>query len=162
MTLTDDQKREATLIISVGCDRETAAKYVGCTPASLEETAHADPAFAVALRRAEAGCELAHMRNLQQAARDERHWRASVWWLERRAPERYARRDVGAVSRRELVRFLGAVASGIAGVVRHEEDRQRVLDKLSELANSFADPLLIEHESIGKEDETSSTKEASL
>lgn len=144
MRLTAEQKREATLIAAVGCDRETAAKYVGCSPASLDEALRDDADFAKEMRRAEAGCELAHMRNVQQAARDERYWRASVWWLERLAPERYARRDADTLSRREVARFLAAVAAAIADVVRHEDDRHRVLEKLSDLAEVFTDPLLIE------------------
>ncbi|TWT46500.1 hypothetical protein [Botrimarina hoheduenensis] len=140
--LTDQQKREASLVLSVGCDRETAAKYVGCTIEDLLDLARQDERFAATLRRSEAGVELAHMRNIQQAARDERHWRASVWWLERLAPERFGRRDAGAITRRELAGLLSAIATGIAAEVRHEGDRQRVLDKLEELVQTLRDPLL--------------------
>ena len=140
--LNDEQKREAALIASVGCDRETAAKYVGCAAEALADAAQSDPGFADALRRAEAGCEVAHMRNIQQAAREERNWRASVWWLERRLPERYARREAGAVGRRELLRFLSAVASGLAAAIHSDDDRRRVLDKLQQIGESLADPLL--------------------
>lgn len=139
--LTEDQRREAALIVAAGCDRVTAAKYVGCTETALDEAAAIDLAFGAALRRAEATCELSHMRAVQQAARDERHWRASVWWLERRLPERYAKRDADAVGRRELVRFVGAVAGAIAEAVRDEADRRRVLDRLGELAEGMTDPL---------------------
>lgn len=152
--LTDEQKREAVLIASVGCDRETAAKYVGCTLDQLTDTSQRDNEFAEQLRRAEAGCELAHMRSIQQAAKDERHWRASVWWLERRLPERYARRDADAVSRRDLVRFLGAVATGVASAVKDESDRQRVLVTLSQLAEAVSDPLLLEQDEETTTDST--------
>jgi hypothetical protein len=81
------------------------------------------------------------MRVVQQAAREQKQWRASLWWLERRAPDRYARRDAGTVTRRELGRFLHAVAGGIAAEVRDEDDRRRVLDRLALLADSIADPL---------------------
>lgn len=142
--LTDEQKREATLIASVGCDRETAAKYVGCSLQQLNATAYGDPAFAEQMRRAEAGCELAHMRNIQQASRDERHWRASVWWLERRLPERYARRDAGAVGRRDLASFLAKLSADLAGLLRDPEDRSRVLDTLKQAGESLSDPLLLD------------------
>lgn len=137
--VTDEQKREAALIVSLGCDLETAAKYVGATLRELWDEAESDTEFAGSLRRAEAGAELAHMRNVQQAARDVKQWRASVWWLERRAPERYARRD-DAVGRRELLGLLGAVANAVADAVRDDADRRRVLDRLSELAESLVDP----------------------
>ena len=142
--LTDEQKQEATLIASVGCDRATAAKYVGCSLQQLNAAAYGDPAFAEQMRRAEAGCELAHMRNIQQASRDEKHWRASVWWLERRLPERYARRDAGAVGRRDLAGFLAKLSADLAGLLRNTEDRDRVLEKLKEAGESLSDPLLID------------------
>lgn len=151
--LSDEQKREAVLIASVGCDRETAAKYIGCRLEQLNDEFAFDPVFASDMRRAEAGCELAHMRSIQQAARDERHWRASVWWLERRLPERYARRDAGSVTRRDLMCFLSAVATAVAEAVRDEEDRRRVLETLGELAESLADPLLIEQAEAQDQDE---------
>jgi hypothetical protein len=141
IALTEDQKREAVAIVALGCDRETAAKYVGCTVQQLGDEARRDPGFAAEVRRAEAGCELGHMRVVQQAAREQKQWRASLWWLERRAPDRYARRDAGTVTRRELGRFLHAVAGGIAAEVRDEDDRRRVLDRLALLADSIADPL---------------------
>ena len=48
-----------------------------------------DAEFVANVRRAEASVELSHMRNVQQAAKDKKDWRASVWWLERRSPERF-------------------------------------------------------------------------
>ncbi|WP_146445271.1 hypothetical protein [Botrimarina colliarenosi] len=155
-----EQKREAVLIVSVGCDRETAARYVGCRLEQLNEELANDGSFAAELRHAEAGSELTHMRNIQQAARDERHWRASVWWLERRLPERYARREAGSVTRRDLLRFLGSVASGVAAAVRNEEDRQRVLDSLGELAEALNDPLHLETTSSMSEVEDDDRTEA--
>ncbi len=139
--LSDEQKREAVLIASVGCDRETIAKYVGCGRDELDTALLLDRAFGCELRRAEAACELAHMRNLQQAGRDVRQWRASVWWLERRAPERYAKRDAGSVGRRDLVAFLRDVAGSIAAAVRNEDDRERVIAELQTLSEDAADPL---------------------
>lgn len=151
--LSDERKREAALIVSIGCDRETAAKYVGCDAEAFRSAVLCDEGFAEALAKAEAGCELAHMRNIQQAAREDRHWRASVWWLERRLPDRYAKRDAGAVSRKELMRFLSSLAGGIAATVQTEEDRQRVLDKLGDLAESLSDPLLADCQAIAQQEE---------
>ena len=139
--LSDEQKREVVLIATVGCDQETAAKYVNSSVERIGEEMLRDPRFGADVRRAEAGCELGHMRCVQQATRQEGPWRASVWWLERRFPERYGRRDAGTIGRRDLVRFLGAVAGGLASAIRSEEDRRRVLDALAEFAESLVDPL---------------------
>lgn len=130
--LTDEQKRDVVLIASVGCDRETAAKYVGCRVEQLSGALAGDDGFANEVRRAEAGCELAHMRSVQQAARDEKHWRASVWWLERRLPERYAPRGADVIGRREMESFFTSVAESMAAEVNNEDDRRRVMEKLNE------------------------------
>lgn len=158
--LNDEQKREAVLIASVGCDRETIAKYAGCGLDDLNTSLLVDKAFGKELRRAEAACELAHMRNLQQAGRDVRQWRASVWWLERRAPERYAKREAGSVGRRDLVAFLREVSSSLAAAVRHEDDRERVVAKLKSLGEAAADPLrLTETKPTVDEDSPTETEE---
>lgn len=150
--MTDEQKKEVVLIAAVGCDRETAARYVGCSLEQLNTAALADPDFAARVRRAEAGCELAHMRSIQQAAKDPKNWRASVWWLERRMPERYAKREAGTVSRRELTRFLKAVAAGLVGALERDEDRERVRQTLKELTGSLNDPLAIEQAAVDSND----------
>ncbi len=150
--LNDEQKNEAVLIASVGCDRETVASYLGCNLDEMNVAAIEDPDFAKRYRRAEAGCELAHMRAVQQAAKDEKNWRASVWWLERRLPERYGKRGPGTVGRRDLVQFLKAVATGIAGAVQNDDDRQRVIETLQGITGKLTDPLSIEQAEVDSEE----------
>ena len=87
--LTDEQKGQICGILSVGCDRETAANFVGCSLADIRRAMQHDRAFAANVRRTEAGVELSHMRTVQEAAKEAKNWRASVWWLERRSPERF-------------------------------------------------------------------------
>ena len=134
--LTEEQKREALLILSVGCDEETAARYVGCSPEALAREAAADSRFATDRGRAQAATELSHMRNVQQAARDEKHWRASVWWLERHAPDRYGRRSQGAVSSKRIEGLLHALANAVAAGVHDAEDRARVMQSIERIATS--------------------------
>src|SRR5687768_13729973 len=90
--LTDEQKSQIRGILSVGCDRQTAVDYVGCSLADIRRAMLEDAAFMADVRRAEAGIELMHMRNVQEAAEKKKEWRASVWWLEQRSPERFARK----------------------------------------------------------------------
>lgn len=142
--LSEESKSEVVLILSVGCDRETAAKYVGCRLDELHQELAADQGFAGRVRRAEAGCELAHMRCVHQASRDEKHWRASVWWLERQRPERYARREPGAIGSQELVTFLGALAGDLADVLDDQSHRERALEAVARLSKAMGDPLAIE------------------
>ncbi len=127
---TSEQKRECCLMISMGCDRETACNYLGKTAEELRYELRHDLAFRKQLLRAEATPEFNHMRNLYKAAQDEKHWRASVWWLERRAPERYARRPPGALTAPQLRQVIEELAETIVGEVNNPQDRQRLLARL--------------------------------
>ena len=60
-TLTDEQKGRIYGILAVGCDRQTAADYIGCSLADLRNMMQRDSAFAKDVRRAEAEIELKHM-----------------------------------------------------------------------------------------------------
>lgn len=133
-SLTDDQKREFCLIVLIGCDRETASKYLGCTLRQLQGALQQDSQFAKQLARAEATPEFIHMRNLHNAAKDEKHWRVSVWWLERCAPERYARRSPDTISAAQLRQIIKQLADAIAGEVASRDDRQRLLARLASIA----------------------------
>lgn len=91
--LTDEKRNAIVAILSVGCPRYVAARYVGCSPATIARTAARDPQFARRLRQAQAGVELAFLRRIGKAADKEQYWRAAAWALERMYPQRYARRD---------------------------------------------------------------------
>src|SRR5438128_2011358 len=91
--LSDDQKRELCLITQLGCDRITARNYLAVSAEQLRAELQRNAEFARQLARAEAAAELQHMRNVHQASQADKNWRTSVWWLERRAPERFGRRD---------------------------------------------------------------------
>lgn len=132
--LTPEQKREVCTIAAVGCDRQIAARYLGCGPAELNAAIEADAQFARDLAQAEAGAELVHMKNLKEAAQEEKNWRASVWWLERRAPDRYGRREAGSLTPRQVGQFVESLSQIIAEEVRDADDRDRLLQRLTELA----------------------------
>jgi hypothetical protein len=136
-SFSDAQKREVCAILSVGCDRLAAAKFVGCSWAEIRAAMTADRRFAADVRRAEAGAELTHMRNVQNAARDDKHWRASVWWLERRSPERYGRREANAVTPRQVERVMELLAGAVSEEVHDAADRERLLDRLLRITESL-------------------------
>ena len=98
------RRTEATMsaILSIGCDRETAANYTNCSLSDIRREMLRDVAFAAEVLQAEAASELAHMRNVQNAAGENKNWRASVWWLERRSPERFGRRNAETITTRQL------------------------------------------------------------
>jgi hypothetical protein len=131
-TLTDEQKGQICGILSVGCDRETAANFVGCRAADISRAMLRDHAFAAQVRRTEAGCELGHMRTVQEATKEVKNWRASVWWMERRAPERFGPRAVGQVTLRQLDEFLNVVADIVCDEIECRDDQQRVIVRMGE------------------------------
>jgi len=142
-SVTETQKKEVCAILSVGCDRQAAAKYVGCSWREIRAAMLADRRFASDVHRAEAGAELTHMQNVRNAARDDKHWRASVWWLERRAPERYGRREAGAVTPRQLERLVELLAEVVSEEVHELQDRRRLLERLKQITGSL-DPMFCE------------------
>jgi hypothetical protein len=135
--LTDVQKQQICAILSAGCDRLAAAKYVGCSWDEIRGAMLEDRRFADDVRRAEAGAELTHMRNVQNAARDDKHWRASVWWLERRAPDRYGRREAGALSARQLEKIVDLLVAVVSEEVHDAQDRERLLNRLRQVTDSL-------------------------
>lgn len=132
--LTKDEKREACAIASVGCDRDIAARYLGCTLDEFQAELARQPTFARDLAKAEAAAELVHMKNLKIAAEDEKNWRASVWWLERRSPERYGRRNPTAIPAGQLQSFLSEVAQVISDAVADSDQRAELLQRIESLA----------------------------
>jgi hypothetical protein len=134
--LSDEQKSQIRGILSVGCDRQTAADYVGCSLADIRRTMLEDGAFMADVRRAEAGIELMHMRNVQEAAEKKKDWRASVWWLEQRSPERFARK-VGTMTARQLKAFTAMLLDIYREEVRDAADRERLIARFTRLMETI-------------------------
>jgi hypothetical protein len=135
--LNEEQRHTICLLLSTGCDRETAAKFVGCSMNDIRRSMLRDPTFADEVHRAEAASELAHMRNVQHAARDKKDWRASVWWLERHSPERFGRRSAGTFTTSQLKSFIAQLASAVTEAVKDPDDLRRLLTRLAELDQSL-------------------------
>jgi len=135
--LTDAQKSQILGILAVGCDRQTAADYTGCLLADLRNHLQSDRQFLSDVCHAEAGVEVNHMRNVHAMAMgDKKDWRASVWWLERRSPERYGRRTAGDVTSRQLKAFIAILVDALETDVHNAEDRDRIIARLQSLSAS--------------------------
>lgn len=131
--LTETQQQEICRVVLKGCDRETACAYVDCTQPELRETLSEDQAFGRRLRRSEAEAEIRHMERIEQAAKDEKNWRVSVWWFERRSPERFARR-AGTITSHEVSQVIDQLEVLITEGIRDEEERPRLLDRLQRIS----------------------------
>jgi len=78
--------------LRAGNTRRAAASFAGVSEDSLQRWERRSAAFADALKKAEADAEVRHVANIAKAAQDGT-WQASAWWLERRRPDDYGRRE---------------------------------------------------------------------
>jgi hypothetical protein len=135
--LDDTKRREVCAVLSMGGSRRLAARYVGCAPATIRNTAERDPEFAAQLDQAEGQHELLYLRNIQAAAKKEQYWRAAAWMLERRYPERYAERPLGAITVEQIIELLAQFAEIVVQELPHRDDQQRVLGRLELLGTNL-------------------------
>jgi hypothetical protein len=136
LNLTDEQKGRICGVLSIGGDWTTAARIAGRSLADIRRSMLHDPEFAKSVRRSEAAAELSHMRTIQEAAKDAKNWRASVWWLERRAPDRFGPRRAGAVTARQLKAYISILADVLTGEERSGRSRAEILGRLKSFAES--------------------------
>jgi len=135
------KKGQILAIISMGHSRRTAARYVGCHPKTLVNTAERDAAFAKSLRQAEQKSEIDNMKNIQEAAKKAQYWRAAAWILERRNPEDFAPKNPNALTIDDLRQLLAEFVQIIMEEVTVERYRRRLLKRLDTLTRRFRQPL---------------------
>lgn len=131
--LDDVKKREICAILSVGCSRRTAARYVGCSPTTVRRETQCDPDFRKRIDRAIEQAEVTWMQRIQNAAKEEKYWRAAAWALERCRPERYAARSPDAITVPQIVAMLSQLAEIIAEEIPVERYRKAVLRRFDAL-----------------------------
>lgn len=140
------KRREILAILSVGCSRRAAARYVGCAPSTIQNTADRDRDFAEALGHAESQAELSSMKHIAAAAREPQYWRAAAWMLERTRPQQYASRRPDVFTREQVARLMVRFAQIVAEEVTVSRDRKKVIKRLDRLAAALGCPLLPEGE----------------
>ncbi len=136
--LDEIKRREVLAILSVGCSRRMAARYVGCSPATIQRTAQRDSAFAEQLRKAECKAQIGYMKSIQAAARKEQYWRAAAWALERRNPEEFAARRPDVITLEQLKGFVAELAEILVEEVPVAAYRKAILKRLERLASGLA------------------------
>jgi hypothetical protein len=132
-SLTEVKRREICAILAVGCTRTVAARYVGCHPSTIRNTAKRDPDFAAALEQSESQHEIRHLARINAAAQEGRYWRAAAWALERTYPDRYARRRPYTITVDQMSQALAQFAGAILEELDDQQLQQRVFARLSEL-----------------------------
>jgi len=87
-------EREQRLLdaLRAGNTRKAACSYAGVAQDAFNRWLLRFADFADAIQKAEADAEVRHVANIARVAQ-EGTWQASAWWLERRRPDDYGRRE---------------------------------------------------------------------
>lgn len=135
--LDEVKRREICAILSVGCSRKTAARYVGCHRITITRTAARDEDFALALRQAESKHEVLHLTHINKAAQEGRYWRAAAWALERKYPDRYSQRPPNMFTLEQITQVLSQFAEALLEEVEKASQRKRILARLTDLTTGL-------------------------
>lgn len=136
-TFTDEQKQQIFLMAALGCERETACDYLGFSRGQFHRTLCEDASFVQDLMHSESKAEVNHLNNLFEASRDPKNWRVSMWWLERRIPDRYGRRTRNELTKTQARQFFEAFRDILLTELSDPEVVNRVLGRLSLVNESF-------------------------
>ncbi|MDO4570330.1 MAG: hypothetical protein Q4D38_08105 [Planctomycetia bacterium] len=136
--LSKKQKDEILAILSVGCSRQTAARYVGCTPALIRKTAKEDAIFADGIRKAQDQAEILSMRCIAAAAKQDKYWKAAAWILERRNPEEFRLRGPGTFTPKQLKFIITQLSEIIVEEVKIPIYRKRLLERIDEFCKEYS------------------------
>ena len=135
--LDEAKKRDIIAIITVGCTRYTAARYVGCRPADIAWEIRCDKNFAQQIAKSEEAAELYYMQQIKSAAKKEQYWRAAAWVLERRNPNRYAARGAHTITFNQLARLITQIAEIVGGEIKDPDVRANILKRLNTLTTAL-------------------------
>jgi len=141
------KKREILAIVAVGCSRRTAAGYVGCSPSTITNEIQRDKLFAAEIERRERSAEIGYARNIQDAAKDARNWRAAAWFLERRYPDDFGSRTHGAVTAAQLNGLMAGFAQIISEEVPIAVFRKRIMKRMQRTGGKFFRELILNKKS---------------
>ncbi len=133
------KRREILAILGVGCSRRVAAKYVGCSVSTIQNTADRDPNFAQKLRRTENASEIGYMENIRNAGRNERYWRAAAWALERLNPEKYGKRGPDVITVDQIRDLMAQFAEIIVEEVPVAKYRKNILRRIDAISDALKD-----------------------
>ncbi|WP_425396710.1 hypothetical protein [Aeoliella sp.] len=137
--MTEQQANDFVSVVSTGCPVDTGLDVTGVSAEEYDEITRADGELARRARRAAGLAEFHQLRNIKEAGTDPKNWRASVWWLERCRGDRYLSKPPRTFTQQQVEAFHSDVAQLIDSQVRHQDDHERVLEKLSELADEHLD-----------------------
>ncbi len=126
--LDEIKKREILALLSVGCSRRMAARYVGCSPTTIPNTALRDPEFAERLSRCTLSAQVGYLKNIQKAAKKEQYWRAAAWALERLNPDEFGPRSPDTVTIARIKEMMVHWAQLVVEDLPNPEHRKKIIE----------------------------------
>lgn len=135
--LDEDKRREIIAVVSLGVSRENAAKYVGCTAATIRNEMKRDAAFAEEILTAEENPEIFFLQKIRAAANKEQYWRAAAWALERRFPNRYAPRGAKTLTEKQVLQLISDLADIVVPEIQNSNERRSIVGKINRLIHAL-------------------------
>jgi hypothetical protein len=135
--LDEKKKNEIIAILTVGCTRYTAARYIGCHPSEIRREIGRTKEFAKQVARAEEAAEVHYLQRIKAASQKEQYWRAAAWVLERRNPNRYASRGAHTVTFDQLARLMTQIGEIVGGEIKDVETRINILKRFQHLTGTL-------------------------
>jgi hypothetical protein len=135
--LSEKEKDALAAALTIGNTREIAANVVGLTAEELLVEDEQDPQLGQKIMRSEAAAEVHHMHTIHKAAQDEKNWRTSAWWIDRRDRQR------STLSKWSLGEVTAAISAAVKRLleiivleVPDAERRHAIVTRLLETADN--------------------------
>jgi hypothetical protein len=128
--MNEETKQHIRAAIALGASIDTTARLCEVSPSEIADERQRDAHWDRSLAQAEAGLEIRYLHHIHAACKRDKTAKLSVWWLERRWPERYARR-AGTITKQQLQEFIERLAAIVATELDDPAALERVADSLA-------------------------------
>lgn len=134
-------------MLRIGCDLRMAAWVAGRSPAEVKAVIEEDETFLRDVQKGNSFFDYKHLLHLDEAAKDKKNWRVSMWLLERLRPERYEKQRPRTIKESQLMPLLRSMADALVDGVADEAAREALFDRVMATAEAL-DPNGV----LGKDD----------
>lgn len=132
-----DTRAKITAMLGIGCDLRMAAWVVGRSPAEVKRLVEEDPTFVRDVQKGNSTFDYKHLQQLDQAARDKKNWRVSMWLLERLRPDRYEKQRPRTIKERQLAPLVKSLADALVESIEDDEQRAAVLARVMQTVDDL-------------------------
>lgn len=123
--------------LAMGCDLRMAAWVVGRAPAEVKAFIEEDKTFLRDVQKGNALFDYKHLKHLDEAAKDKKNWRVSMWLLERLRPEKYEKQRPRTIKESQLMPLLKSLAEALVEGVADEAAREALFDRVMATADAL-------------------------